>query len=140
MHLISKMRSKSNNNETGSRIGIILNGSPLFTGGAGSGESEIRRYILENDLLEAIIALPTDMFYNTGIATYVWVISNGWKKMCDSFSKDQCLACMSGTKEFENPCSLERATLNASSALTADVSSFAIFSQPNKTLLACDCF
>lgn len=60
----------------GGRIGIILNGSPLFTGGAGSGESEIRRYILEADLLEGIIALPTDMFYNTGIATYVWVLSN----------------------------------------------------------------
>ncbi|MBI6189396.1 N-6 DNA methylase [Providencia rettgeri] len=73
MHLISKMRSQ---HEGGSRIGIILNGSPLFTGGAGSGESEIRRYILENDLLEAIVALPTDMFYNTGIATYVWVLSN----------------------------------------------------------------
>ncbi|GAB2997911.1 type I restriction-modification system subunit M [Psychrosphaera aestuarii] len=78
MHLISKMRPVGGNNDTntGSRIGIILNGSPLFTGGAGSGESEIRRYILENDLLEAIIALPTDMFYNTGIATYVWVLSN----------------------------------------------------------------
>lgn len=74
MHLISKMRDKSE--EQGSRIGIILNGSPLFTGGAGSGESEIRRYILENDLLEAIVALPTDMFYNTGIATYIWVLSN----------------------------------------------------------------
>lgn len=61
---------------TGGRIGIILNGSPLFTGGAGSGESEIRRYILEADLLEAIVALPTDMFYNTGIATYVWILSN----------------------------------------------------------------
>ncbi|MGJ3353133.1 type I restriction-modification system subunit M [Providencia sp. Je.9.19] len=73
MHLISKMRPES---EGGSRIGIILNGSPLFTGGAGSGESEIRRYVLENDLLEAIVALPTDMFYNTGIATYVWVLSN----------------------------------------------------------------
>ncbi len=72
-HLISKMRPT---HEGGSRIGIILNGSPLFTGGAGSGESEIRRYTLENDLLEAIIALPTDMFYNTGIATYVWVLSN----------------------------------------------------------------
>ncbi|HEE9874035.1 TPA: SAM-dependent DNA methyltransferase [Citrobacter braakii] len=69
MHLISKMQDSS-------RIGIILNGSPLFTGGAGSGESEIRRYILENDLLDALIALPTDMFYNTGIATYVWVLSN----------------------------------------------------------------
>lgn len=73
MHLISKMRPEY---EGGSRIGIILNGSPLFTGGAGSGESEIRRYILESDLLEAIIALPTDMFYNTGIATYVWVLSS----------------------------------------------------------------
>jgi type I restriction enzyme M protein len=60
----------------GARIGIILNGSPLFTGGAGSGESEIRRFILENDLLEAIVALPTDMFYNTGISTYVWILSN----------------------------------------------------------------
>lgn len=79
MHLISKMRDKKNvdNQVTdGGRIGIILNGSPLFTGGAGSGESEIRRYILEADLLEAIVALPTDMFYNTGIATYVWLLSN----------------------------------------------------------------
>lgn len=75
MHLISKMRDIDSNGQ-GSRIGIILNGSPLFTGSAGSGESEIRRYILEADLLEAIIALPTDMFYNTGIATYVWVLSN----------------------------------------------------------------
>ncbi|MEM5552047.1 class I SAM-dependent DNA methyltransferase [Pseudoalteromonas neustonica] len=72
MHLVSKMRPQ---HEGGSRIGIILNGSPLFTGGAGSGESEIRRYILENDLLEAIVALPTDMFYNTGISTYVCVLS-----------------------------------------------------------------
>ncbi len=73
LHLISKMTPKS---EGGSRIGIILNGSPLFTGGAGSGESEIRRYILENDLLEAIIAMPTDMFFNTGISTYIWILSN----------------------------------------------------------------
>ena len=73
MHLISKLRDAS---EGGGRIGIILNGSPLFTGGAGSGESEIRRYILGADLLETIVALPTDMFYNTGIATYVWVLSN----------------------------------------------------------------
>ncbi len=80
MHLISKMRDpshhSSSSNQQGSRIGIILNGSPLFTGSAGSGESEIRRYILEADLLEAIIALPNDMFYNTGIATYIWVLSN----------------------------------------------------------------
>ncbi|MDP9574074.1 UNVERIFIED_ORG: type I restriction enzyme M protein [Agrobacterium larrymoorei] len=72
-HLISKMRPAV---DGGSRFAIVLNGSPLFTGGAGSGESEIRRYVLENDLLEAIIALPTDMFYNTGISTYVWVLSN----------------------------------------------------------------
>lgn len=73
MHLISKMRPVQ---DGGSRIGIILNGSPLFTGGAGSGESEIRRYILENDLLEGIVAMPTDMFFNTGIATYIWILSN----------------------------------------------------------------
>ena len=73
MHLVNKVRSKQ---DGGSRIGIILNGSPLFTGGAGSGESEIRRYILEHDLLEAIVALPTDMFYNTGISTYVWILSS----------------------------------------------------------------
>jgi type I restriction enzyme M protein len=73
LHLIFKMRPTS---EGGSRFGIVLNGSPLFTGAAGSGESEIRRYVLENDLLEAIIALPTDMFYNTGIATYIWIVTN----------------------------------------------------------------
>ncbi len=73
LHLISKMRPAV---EGGSRFGIVLNGSPLFTGGAGSGESEIRRYVLENDLVEAIIGLPTDMFYNTGISTYVWILSN----------------------------------------------------------------
>lgn len=73
LHLLSKMRPA---NEGGSRFGIVLNGSPLFTGGAGSGESEIRRYVLENDLVEGIIGLPTDMFYNTGISTYVWIISN----------------------------------------------------------------
>jgi type I restriction enzyme M protein len=62
--------------EGGSRIAIIMNGSPLFTGDAGSGESEIRRFILEHDLLEALIALPEQLFYNTGIATYVWVVTN----------------------------------------------------------------
>ena len=73
LHLRSKMRPMK---DGGSRFGIVLNGSPLFTGGAGSGESEIRRYVLENDLVEAIIGLPTDMFYNTGISTYVWILSN----------------------------------------------------------------
>ena len=70
---IAKMKDIS---QGGSRIAIIHNGSPLFTGDAGSGPSEIRKYILENDLLEAIIALPNDIFYNTGIATYIWVLSN----------------------------------------------------------------
>jgi type I restriction enzyme M protein len=73
LHLISKMRPAK---DGGSRFGIVLNGSPLFTGAAGSGESEIRRYVLENDLVEAIIGLPTDMFYNTGISTYIWILSN----------------------------------------------------------------
>ena len=75
LHLVSKMQPVVKG-AGGSRFGIVLNGSPLFTGGAGSGESEIRRYLLENDLVEAIIGLPTDMFYNTGIATYVWIVSN----------------------------------------------------------------
>lgn len=98
MHLLSKMRpitaseeeaSSGQNGNQGSRIGIILNGSPLFTGGAGSGESEIRRYILEADLLEAIIALPNDMFYNTGIATYIWILSN--KKAAERRGKVQLI-------------------------------------------------
>ena len=89
MHLISKFKPITPESPNASRIGIILNGSPLFTGGAGSGESEIRRYILEADLLEAIVALPTDMFYNTGIATYVWVLSN--KKSAERKGKVQLI-------------------------------------------------
>ena len=77
LHLISKMRAPA---DGGGRVGVVLNGSPLFTGDAGSGESEIRRWILENDLLEAIIALPNDLFYNTGIATYIWILDNDKKK------------------------------------------------------------
>jgi type I restriction enzyme M protein len=73
MHLVKKMRPKR---DGGGRVGIVLNGSPLFTGGAGSGESNIRKYIIENDLLDAIIGLPTDLFYNTGIATYIWILDN----------------------------------------------------------------
>jgi type I restriction enzyme M protein len=72
MHMIAKMRDDA----LGSRIGIVMNGSPLFTGGAGSGESEIRRWMVENDWVEAIVALPTDLFYNTGIQTYVWILTN----------------------------------------------------------------
>ena len=69
-HMISKMESG------GSRIAIIFNGSPLFTGDAGSGESNIRKWIIENDWLEAVVAMPTEMFYNTGIATYIWMVTN----------------------------------------------------------------
>jgi len=72
-HMLGRMKSLEHD---GSRIAIVMNGSPLFTGDAGSGESEIRRWILENDWLEAIIALPEQLFYNTGIATYVWILSN----------------------------------------------------------------
>ena len=73
LHMLAHARAAE---EGGARIAIIMNGSPLFTGDAGSGESEIRRHILENDLLEALIALPEQLFYNTGIATYVWLLSN----------------------------------------------------------------
>jgi type I restriction enzyme M protein len=73
LHMLAHMRDQK---DGGSRVAIIMNGSPLFTGDAGSGESEIRRFILENDLLEALIALPEQLFYNTGIATYVWVVTN----------------------------------------------------------------
>lgn len=73
---LQNMISKMYDDEEGSRIAIIFNGSPLFTGDAGSGESNIRKWIIENDLLEGLIALPTDMFYNTGIATYIWVLTN----------------------------------------------------------------
>jgi type I restriction enzyme M protein len=72
-HMLSRMRKVE---DGGSRVAIVMNGSPLFTGDAGSGESEIRRWILEHDWLEAIIALPEQLFYNTGIATYIWVLSN----------------------------------------------------------------
>ncbi len=72
-HMIDKMRRPD---EGGSRIGIVFNGSPLFTGDAGGGESEIRRWIIENDWLEAVVALPEQLFYNTGISTYIWVLTN----------------------------------------------------------------
>ncbi len=76
-HMLSKMQPPA---DGGSRIGIVFNGSPLFTGDAGSGESEIRRWILENDWLEAIVALPDQLFYNTGISTYIWVLTNRKEK------------------------------------------------------------
>jgi type I restriction enzyme M protein len=105
LHLISKMRPAV---EGGGRLAIVLNGSPLFTGGAGSGESEIRRYVLENDLLEAIIGLPTDMFYNTGISTYVWILSNrkperrkGYVQLIDASSFWQKMRKSLGSKRKE---------------------------------------
>ncbi|QIQ22177.1 type I restriction-modification system subunit M [Zophobihabitans entericus] len=107
LHLISKMKDIHNVDGSlngGSRIGIILNGSPLFTGGAGSGESEIRRYILEADFLEGIIALPTDMFYNTGIATYIWILSN--KKAAERKGKVQLI-------DATNLCSKMRKSLGS---------------------------
>lgn len=76
LHLLSKMKDVTPENPQGSRLAIIMNGSPLFTGDAGSGESEIRKYVLENDLVEGIVALPNDLFYNTGIATYIWILTN----------------------------------------------------------------
>ena len=93
LHLVSKMRPVS---EGGGRIGIVLNGSPLFTGGAGSGESEIRKFLLEKDLVEAIVALPKDMFYNTGIATYIWLLDNDKPK--ERKGKVQLI---DGTNHFE---------------------------------------
>ncbi|MGF6370912.1 type I restriction enzyme M protein [Paraburkholderia sp. RAU6.4a] len=105
LHLISKMRPAQ---DGGSRFGIVLNGSPLFTGGAGSGESEIRRYVLENDLVEAIVGLPTDMFYNTGISTYVWILSNrkpdtrkGFVQLIDASSFWQKMRKSLGSKRRE---------------------------------------
>lgn len=107
LHLVAKMAPVING-QGGSRFGIVLNGSPLFTGGAGSGESEIRRYVLENDLVEAIIGLPTDMFYNTGIATYVWILSNkkpedrrGYVQLIDASSFWQKMRKSLGSKRKE---------------------------------------
>ncbi len=77
LNLVGKMERPEHG---GGRVGIVLSGSPLFTGDAGSGESEIRRWLLEQDLVEAIVALPTDMFFNTGIGTYVWILSNHKEK------------------------------------------------------------
>jgi len=93
LHLVSKMRRKE---DGGGRIGIVLNGSPLFTGNAGSGESEIRKWLLEHDLVEAIVAMPKDMFYNTGIATYIWLLDND--KPAERKGKVQLI---DGTKHFE---------------------------------------
>jgi len=76
LHMLSRFEPLQKDRPFGNRLAIVFNGSPLFTGGAGSGESEIRRHIIENDWLEAIVALPLNLFYNTGIATYIWVLTN----------------------------------------------------------------
>lgn len=86
LHMLSKMKSP---NKGGSSIAIVHNGSPLFSGDAGGGESTIRQYIIENDLLETIVAMPTQLFYNTGIATYVWIIRNN--KTADRIGKIQLI-------------------------------------------------
>lgn len=90
LHMISKFEPVNpTEKQFGSRIAIVFNGSPLFTGGAGSGESEIRRWIIERDWLEAIVALPESMFYNTGIGTYVWIVTN--RKAADRKGKIQLI-------------------------------------------------
>src|SRR5204863_5510214 len=76
MFLVNKLQKMKRNTALGSRIAMVHNGSALFTGDAGQGESNIRRWLIENDWLEAIIALPLNIFYNTGIATYIWVLAN----------------------------------------------------------------
>jgi len=80
LHMISKMEPSPEEGGEGSRIGIVFNGSPLFTGDAGSGESNIRRWIIENDMLEAVVGLPDQLFYNTGISTYIWIVTNRKRK------------------------------------------------------------
>ena len=107
LHMLARAKEPA---EGGSRVAIIMNGSPLFTGDAGSGESEIRRWILENDLLEALIALPEQLFYNTGIATYVWVLTNrkrpkrrGWVQLIDATSFWVLLRKSLGAKRREVP-------------------------------------
>jgi type I restriction enzyme M protein len=80
LHMISKMEPAHGDGGEGARIGIVFNGSPLFTGDAGSGESNIRRWIIEHDMLEAVVGLPDQLFYNTGISTYIWIVTNRKRK------------------------------------------------------------
>ncbi len=80
LHMISKMEPAPTDGGEGARIAIVFNGSPLFTGDAGSGESNIRRWIIENDMLEAVIGMPDQLFYNTGISTYIWIVTNRKRK------------------------------------------------------------
>ena len=95
-HMISKMHHSPEQGGDGSRIAVVFNGSPLFTGDTGSGESNIRRWIIENDWLDAVVAMPDQMFYNTGIFTYVWLVTN--KKPIRRKGKVQLI---DGTKHFQ---------------------------------------
>ena len=95
-HMISKMKRSAG----GSRIGIVFNGSPLFSGGAGSGPSEIRKWIIENDMLEAIIAMPDQLFYNTGISTYIWIVTD--RKSKERKGKVQLINATGTDKEDKN--------------------------------------
>ncbi|WP_336990904.1 class I SAM-dependent DNA methyltransferase [Bacillus toyonensis] len=99
LHLISKMKPVTAEDPQGSRVAIIMNGSPLFTGDAGSGESEIRRYVLENDLVEGIVAMPNDLFYNTGIATYIWILTNN--KVAARKGKVQLISAVDFSKKMK---------------------------------------
>ena len=107
-HMMSKMKKPDTHDGQGSRIAVVFNGSPLFTGDAGSGESNIRRYVIENDLLETVIALPDQMFYNTGIYTYIWILSNkkspkrqGKVQLIDATAHYQKMAKSLGNKRNE---------------------------------------
>ncbi|WP_026928061.1 type I restriction-modification system subunit M [Granulicoccus phenolivorans] len=109
LHVASKLRDVDESGR-GGKAGIVLNGSPLFNGGAGSGPSDIRGHMLENDLVEAIVALPTDMFYNTGIATYLWILSNakpadrrGTLQLIDATALGSKLRKSVGSKRVEIP-------------------------------------
>ena len=92
---LQHMLAKRKEEDDATRIGIVFNGSPLFTGGAGSGESEIRRWIIENDWLEAIVALPTELFFNTGISTYIWIVTN-----CKSKERRGKVQLINGARHF----------------------------------------
>ena len=107
MLFLANMLSKMKDTPLGSRIAEVHNGSSLFTGDAGSGESNIRRWVIENDWLEAIVALPLNMFYNTGIATYVWILSNrkpehrrGYVQLIDATQVVHTAAKEPGTEEL----------------------------------------
>ncbi|WP_081005402.1 type I restriction-modification system subunit M, partial [Rhodococcus rhodochrous] len=110
MHLVSKMRPAPNPADKGSRLAIVLNDSPMSTGGAGTGESGIRQWIIENDLLDAIIALPTDMFFNTGISTYIWLLDN--KKIDQRRGKIQLINAVEMFGKMRKPLGSKRKQLS----------------------------